>query len=234
MDTKSRNDLFNIEMKVSDIVDLNFQLLLVLPRIGLDLKYIAMPISEACEKCGIDPETFILICNVYTFNDYFPSSDTLENSSIENIIKYLHNSHSSYTGKALHELTLSLNKLIAPCNEKQKQIVLKFFTDYEKELKNHFAYEEENVFPYVQSLVQGKKCSGYSIEQFEEHHENIDEKLEDLKNIVMKYLPAECDSEMQIRVLMTIYYLQEDLKRHTYVENNILAPMVTRMEKNGK
>ena len=64
--------------------------------------------------------------------------------------------------------------------------------------------------------------------------ENIDEKLEDLKNIVMKYLPAECDSEMRIRVLMTIYYLQEDLKRHTYVENNILAPMVTRMEKNGK
>ena len=61
MDTKSRNDLFNIEMKVSDIVDLNFQLLLVLPRIGLDLKYIAMPISEACEKCGSDPETFILI-----------------------------------------------------------------------------------------------------------------------------------------------------------------------------
>ena len=50
----------------------------------------------------------------------------------------------------------------------------------------------------------------------------------------MKYLPAECDSEMRIRVLMTIYYLQEDLKRHTYVENNILAPMVTRMEKNGK
>lgn len=231
MDTKSRKELFNTGMRVSDVIDVNFHLLRVLPRIGLDLKYVAMPISEACAKCGIDAATFTLICNVYTFNDYFPSSDTLEQASIEDIVKYLHNSHSSYTGMALKSLSESLDNLIAPCNEKQKQIVLKFFRDYENELRSHFAYEEENVFPYINSLIESGEYSGYSIEKFEEHHGNIDEKLEDLKNIVMKYLPAECDNGMRIKVLMSIFHLQEDMKRHTYVENSVLVPMVTRMEK---
>lgn len=221
-------------MKVSDMLDINFSLLLILPRIGMDLKYISLRIYDACQICNIDSDTFILICNVYTFNDYIPSTESLENSNLGDIIKYLHNSHNSYVGNELANLAYYFNKLLNPCNERQKAIVLKFFTDYEAELKNHFKYEEEHVFPYVEALIKGKKSGNYSIEEFEEHHENVDLKLSDLKNIVMKYLPPECNSAMRVTVLLSIYHLQDDLRRHTYVENNILVPMVSRLERNGK
>lgn len=233
MDTQHRIELFNKEMKVYDIIDLNFNLLLVLQRIGIDLKYVNLSIEDACRNCGIDPGTFVLICNVYTFNDYIPTSATLEASKLEDILKYLHNSHTSYTGNDLKVLAGSFNRLIEPCNEQQKQVITKFLTDYEEELRNHFAYEEDIVFPYVDSILRGDKSGDYSIEKFSENHESIDEKIEDLKNIVMKYLPRECDNEMRIKVLISIYHLQDDLKRHTYVENNILIPMVSRLEKNG-
>jgi hypothetical protein len=226
--------MFANDIKVCDMIDINFNLLQLLPRTGLELKYANLPIKEACRRCGIDRHTFILICNVYTFNDYIPSAETLEESSLEDIMKYLHNSHDSYTGIALKSLENALSALIMPCSEQQKEVVQKFFSDYEIELEKHFSYEEENLFPYVNSIISGCPDSNYSIAEYEKRHENVDEKLEDLKNIVMKYLPEVCDNNLRIDVLMSIYHLQDDLKRHTYVENNILVPIVSRMEENGK
>ena len=222
-------------MTVSDMIDIDYSLLQVISRMRLDLKYAGLPVSEACRKCGIDPDTFILICNVYSFPDHVPSSAELAAGCVPDIIEYLHVSHLYYTGRALRGLEESFDRLVAPFDEKQKKVVLKFFNDYKDELDKHFAYEEEVVFPYIETLRRdGKRASEYSIEQFEEHHENVEEKLEDMKNIVMKYLPAECSNDLKIMVLLSIYHLHDDLRRHTYVENNILVPIVSRLERDGK
>lgn len=226
---------YTTQMSVSDLIDIDYSLLQVISRMGLDLKYAGMPVSEACRKCGIDPDTFILICNVYSFPDHIPSQEELAGGDIRNIIDYLHSSHLYYMGQALRVLENSFDKLVAPFDEKQKKVVLKFFNDYKDELDKHFAYEEEVVFPYIEALRRdGVKASEYSIEQFEEHHENVEEKLEDLKNIVMKYLPGDCSNELKIMVLLSIYHLHDDLRRHTYVENNILVPIVSGFERDGK
>lgn len=229
-------EIFTMEMKVSDLVDINYSLLLVLPRLGVDLKHANMPVADACRKCGIDAHTFLLVCNVYTFADYVPSVSDIACGNINDIIHYLHNSHLYYTGGALRSLEKGFDLLTAPCDEHQKKVILKFFLDYREELGKHFAYEEDNVFTYVRSLMdESSPYSGdYSITQFEEHHENVEEKLEDMKNIVMKYLPSECDNTVKTGVLFSIYQLQDDLRHHTYVENNVLVPIVTRLEKHGK
>ena len=222
-------------MSVSDLIDIDYSLLQVISRMGLSLKYAGLPVAEACRNSGVDPDTFILICNVYSFPDHIPSQEELAGGDIRNIIDYLRRSHLYYMGRALRVLENSFDKLVAPFNEKQKKVVLKFFNDYRDELDKHFAYEEEVVFPYVESLLRGAAGdSEYSIEQFEEHHENVEEKLEDLKNIVMKYLPGDCSNELKIMVLLSIYHLHDDLRRHTYVENNILVPIVSGFERDGK
>ena len=222
-------------MSVSDLIDIDYSLLQVISRMGLSLKYAGLPVAEACRNSGVDPDTFILICNVYSFPDHIPSQEELAGGDIRNIIDFLHSSHLYYMGRALRVQENSFDKLVAPFNEKQKKVVLKFFNDYRDELDKHFAYEEEVVFPYVESLLRGAAGdSEYSIEQFEEHHENVEEKLEDMKNIVMKYLPGDCSNELKIMVLLSIYHLHDDLRRHTYVENNILVPIVSGFERDGK
>lgn len=226
---------YTTEMSVSDLIDIDYSLLQVISRIGLDLKYASLPVSEACRRCGVDPDTFILICNVYSFPGHRPSDSDLGKGDIRSIIAYLHASHLYYTGQALRVLENSFDKLVAPFDGKQKKVVLKFFNDYKAELDKHFAYEEEVVFPYIEALRRdGTRASGYSIEQFEEHHENVEEKLEDLKNIVMKYLPGDCSNELRVMVLLSIYHLRDDLRRHTYVENNILVPVVGGLERDGE
>ena len=120
--------------------------------------------------------------------------------------------------------------MVKSCDELQKKLVARFFADYKKQVENHFGYEESVVFPYVRALMKGSWQEGYSIEQFEENHSNIDETLNDLKNIVMKYLPDTCDTVLRNEVLYRIFRLEDDLRKHTMVEDNILIPLVNKLE----
>lgn len=227
-------ELFTPNMRLSDMLDMNYSLVQVISRVGVDLKHSGLKVVDACAFAGIDPATFILISNVYSFPEYTPSAEEVASADIHDIIRYLHGSHDYYTGMALKNLESSFDCLVEPCDENQKKVILKFFVDYKKELEKHFSREEEEVFPYVESLLSGVRKSGYSISDFEEHHENVDEKMEDMKNIVMKYLPDVCDENMKMWVLLSIYRLRDDLRRHTYVEDNILVPTVKNLERDGR
>ena len=52
-----------------------------------------------------------------------------------------------------------------------------------------------------------------------------------MKNFVMKYLPSECDEELKMWVLQAVCRLRDDLRRHTFVEDGILVPIVRNLEK---
>ena len=219
---------------MSDMLDMNYNLVQVISRVGIELKHSGLRVVDACAFAGIDPATFILISNVFSFPGYSPSPSEVASADIRDIIRYLHGSHTYYTGIALKNLESSFDLLVKPCDNNQKKVILKFFEDYKAELEKHFAREEETVFPYVESLLAGNHPEGYSISDFEEHHEDVDQKMEDMRNIVMKYLPDVCDEETKMWVLLSVYRLRDDLRRHTFVEDGILVPMVRNLENDGK
>ncbi|MBQ8061258.1 MAG: hemerythrin domain-containing protein [Bacteroidales bacterium] len=227
-------DIFTPDMRLSDMIDMNYSLMQVISRMGMGLGLAGMSAGEACRQCGLDTHTFMLVCNVYSFPEYVPSQEDIAAVDISDIVRYLRGSHAYYTGRALSNLESSFNCLLEPCGDGRKAAIMKFFVDYKSELEKHFAREENEVFPYIEALQNGRRPEGYSIDQFEEHHESVDEKLEDMKNIVMKYLPSECDSQMRMWVLVSVYGLRDDLRRHTYVEDNILVPAVRNLENDGE
>lgn len=230
MTTEIQRIVFSDSMKLADLVEVNFKLINVLSRMGISLGFGENTISEVCDRQGINRNSFLMICNIYTYDDYVPAADLLKGADPMTIVEYLHNSHSFYIDKEFAALEKSLNAMVEPCDEMQKKIVRKFFADYKAQVINHFGYEENVVFPYVRALMEGRRQESYSIEQFEENHSNIDETLGDLKNIVMKYLPETCDTVLRNDVLYRIYRLEEDLARHTIIEDSVLIPIVNRME----
>lgn len=221
-------------MKLADLIELDYSLLIVLSRMGIGLGFGEDTVEEVCARSGIDVSAFLLICSVYAYDDYVATDDLLRAGSPADVVRYLHNSHSFYLEDELKKLEKSLEELVVPCDERQRKVIYRFFSEYRNEVGNHFAYEENTVFPYVKALISGLPHEGYSIGQFEENHSNIDEKLNDLKNIVMKYLPPVCDTVLRNSVLYHIFFLEEDLGKHTAIENNVLVPMVTRLEENEK
>ena len=223
-------DKFTSNMKVARLVEANYRLLGVLARVGIDGSFGEKTVSEVCISSGLDPDTIILLCEVYTFPSFKPSMELLRRCHVGDILRYMHQSHDYYLNRAISEMEKSVTKLLEPCQKKQQDVVWNFFRGYKIEVKNHFGFEEQEVIPYVQGLIIGQSRPGFSIDRFEENHSNIDEKLGDFKNLVMKSLPAVCDNDIRLDLLVRIYALQEDLKCHTYIEDHVLVPMVRLLE----
>ena len=223
-------DKYSGKMKVADLIEANYRLLGVLARVGIDGSFGEKTISEVCIQSGLDPDTIILLCEVYSSPDFKPSMEVLRRCHVGDVLRYLHQSHDYYLSRALVEMEEATGQLLAPCPERRRQVVWDFFRGYKTELENHFAFEEQEVIPYVQDLIIGTHRGTFCIDRFEENHSNIDEKLSDFKNLVMKSLPPECDRSSRISLLLKIFALQEDLKCHTYIEDSVLVPMVRLLE----
>ncbi len=217
-------------MKMADLIGTDYRLLTVIYRLGIKLGFGERTVEETCMENGVNCDTFLLIANVYVTDGYVPTQETMTAASAMDIVKYLHASHSYYLEHHICELDRIFDEMLGPCSQMQRDVIMTFFSDYRQEVENHFIYEEETVFPYVKAVADGRKENGYSIETFEENHSNIDEKLNDLRNIVMKYLPPVCDTVSAIRALSLLCTLEEDLEKHTMIENSILIPMVNILE----
>lgn len=217
-------------MKLADLIDLDHNLLSVLSRMGVGLGFGEHTIDEACRLHGVNTWSFILVCDIYHFGDVRPSADGMALADVRDIVRYLHNSHVDYTTTSLKNLSRSLSAMMDSFDDKTRSTIERFFGEYEREVQNHFEYEERTVIPYVESVLAGSPEGGYSMETFRQNHSNIDEKLGDLKNLVMKYLPDTGDQSLRYDVLHQIYHLENDLAKHTSVEENVLIPMVKRLE----
>ena len=221
--THERNGM-SPAMKMADLLDADFSLLGVFYRMGLSLGFGEESVAEVCEKAGLDAETFLLICRVHLVDGYRPSREALQNADLTAILEYLRNSHN------YPDLEHALEEMIVPCEDQQKRVIRRFFFDYRQELLTHFAYEEETVFPYVEEMLNSQDGNSFTIGEYEQNHSNIEEKLADLKNLVMMFLPAPCRQTDAYKVLFYLSSLRQDLAKHTLIEDDILVPMVVRME----
>lgn len=225
---------FNRKMKMADLVERDFHLLGLLARFGIEQRFGDRSVEQICTEAGVDPDTFLLLCEVYASDDFRPTPDMLRDCRIQDILRYLNQSHDYYVNRSLVDLDAAIDRLIAPCTPTQQQVIRKFFADYRTELQRHFDYEEKSVIPYVRGLLIGNRNTSFTIDRFEENHAQIHETLSDLKNLIMKSLPDVCDNDQRIAVLLSIYNLQQDLDHHTCIEDDVMVPMVRMLESPGR
>lgn len=226
--------LFSTEMKMSEVPDADPRLLGVMRRLGIRFGFGEKTVAEVCAENGVNPHTLLLICKIYIYDKYLPSREELSRSSMSDIVTYLHGSHDFYTGIGLVNLEENIQAMSKTLDERHSGIIMKFCDGYKSEILKHFEYEENTVFPYIHALAEGRLPEDYNIDLYEENHSDVDEKLNDLKSIVMKYMPQTCDDNLIQNVLMCLYTLEDDLGKHTYIEDEILVPMVTAQEKTLK
>lgn len=222
---------FTERMKMADLVHANYRLLYVLPRFGIQLGFGDKSIEEICRAHNLSVSLFLLVCNIYTFDDFLPDPGELTTFTAEDLTGYLHRSHNDYLEEQIPEIRRQVQALVRCCEPRNGKILERFFDDYSREVTNHFNYEETVVFPYIHNLSTGHpSAEGYSIGQFEENHSNIEEKLSDLKNILIKYLSDTCPGGARNRLLLELYLLEDDLNKHSLIEDRILVPLVEQLE----
>ena len=227
-DNKSR--LFSSESRLSDLITAHPALLSMLTRLGISLGFGDRSIADVCEASGVDTDFFLLICNVYTFNNYVPSTATILGTEMTGLVPYLEKSHKYYVDKRLPHIERHLDAIAQKLGGRIGQVFISFFKEYKQEVEAHFIHEERDVFPHIRALMSGDRDKGRSIGEFLQTHSDIEGKLDDLLNIVFKYLPPQVDDDNVLDVVYDILRLSEDLKKHNFIEEKIMVPLVKHLE----
>ena len=159
------------------------------------------------------------------------------------LIEYLRKAHQYYLEQKIPEIKELIFKLTEESDENKDtyQLALNFFEEYQDEFISHLSREEKFVYPYVMELEKtieiGKvsnellgQMESYSINDYEDEHDNVEEKLFDLKNLIIKYLPALENNLTSYKILLELFDLEKDLREHARIEDMILVPKVEAME----
>jgi regulator of cell morphogenesis and NO signaling len=224
------NSFFTENTKMAELVISNPTLMLTLSRFGIELGFGDQNVKEVCEKAKVSPSFFLLICNIYSNPEFIPSKDDIKSVEANAILAYLSESHKYYLKERLPHIESHLKRIVEACPTRFGNTINRFFNEYKDEVENHFKYEEEVVFPYIKSLCNNALNPNFSIREFESNHSNIEDKLNDLMNILIKYLPANIFPKERIEISLDIMEVTSDLSCHTLVEERVLVPFVEMME----
>ena len=225
------------EMKASEIIINNPYLILMFEHFDIKLEVREKTIEQICIENNINTNVFTTIANL--FNGHKPHVITEYNSKdIQSIIKYLGNSHKYYTNEIYPQIQEIIKQIYNINSHSEILMIEKFFDNYFEEVSEHLEYENTVVFPYVLNLdarLSNKNnnysLNSYTVIEYREHHNDIEEKLTDLKNLLIKYLPIENDQRLRRKLLFYLFELEYDLNIHSQIEDNILIPLVEKMEK---
>ena len=178
--------------------------------------------------------------NLYNGSTSIPELKLNDDDALT-IINFLRVSHRYYSEQIYPEIIELINQMKQLNNHKEIKLVSVFFMDYFKEVTDHLDYENDIFYPYVRKLVnqiQNNKeidiNNDYSVIQYKDHHDDIEEKLNDLKNLLIKYLPINQDQIVRRKLLFLLSELEFDLKIHSDIEELILIPLTMRLEKKLK
>ena len=226
----SKKHIYIPNDKMADIICDNYSLLQVMSRFGLPLGFGDYTVEEVCHSHQVDCRTFLAVAN-FINKGHSRSSASIEDISVESLMAYLKNAHHYFLDFQLPTIRRKLLEAIdCSMDNEVTFLILTFFDNYVKEVRNHMSYEDTHVFTYVDKLLKGKKSEDYDIHMFVRHHDHIDEKLTELKNSIIKYYPDSRKSYVMNAVLFDIFNCEKDLASHNEVEDYLFVPAVLQLE----
>ncbi|MDO8930445.1 MAG: hemerythrin domain-containing protein, partial [Bacteroidota bacterium] len=116
---------------------------------------------------------------------------------------------------------IELFLLASPDESTDNGLVRKFYAKFKEEFVIHINFEEREMFPYILELNAvitnpairnqfTKKYPDFSITSFEKEHSQMDDKMDDLKNIIIKYLPPNYDQNRGNAFLANLFMFEKD------------------------
>ena len=230
------------DMKMADVLFHNYSLLPVIARFSIKLGFGEKTVEEVCKDCKVNLDFFLEITNSFIDEDYIPQKE-LHQFPVSLLVDYLKKTHQYYLDEKIPEIESMISNLVksSTTNRDKFELLNQFFHEYKIELTNHINREESKVQPYVLEIENafylGKmgndlynKICAYSMRDFINEHDNVEEKLFDLKNIIIKYLPPTESPGLCNSILIELFRLEKDLNAHANLENKVLIPKVSAME----
>ncbi len=219
--------------KMVYLIQTNYHLLPIFHRFGFRLGIGHKTVEQVCMENKVDSAFFLAIVNTFHNRKYFPEERLLSFSPLL-IIHYLKKTHLYYKTFSLPKIEAILHRLIVSAKSKNNdiQMIEKFYLEYKEKLLKHIEDEEQRVFPYIEKLVNSPEdISEQRLNlNFEKEHENVDFEIDDLKNLILKYIEPDYDELVCNELIAEIFRFEKDILDHARIEDNILIPQVKQIQ----
>lgn len=229
IETMNKTPSFSENTKLYELIADNPKLLPLLSRFGIQLGFGDRSVDEVCHLNNVSTRLFMQVCTLHFDHDTPTRMGTPDDADLDSLLSYLQASHRAYLDEHFPHIEMHLSRIIEAAGPKYGKLLDHFYNEYKTEMVKHFKYEEEVVFPYIAALRQGQSTD-YSIDQFRHNHSNIEDALEDMTNILIKYLPGDILPSERICIATDIMELSSDLISHSRIEEHILIPFVESLE----
>lgn len=201
-------------------------------RFGISLGFGDKTVEQVCEENHVDCVTFLAMANFLSQGKEV-ASYFIDKVSVRSLMEYLSRSHTYYLNFFLPYIRRHLIESINYSeNNKVSFLIVKFYDEYMAEVKRHMEMENKKVFPGVQDLLDGKPKTDFHILSFYRSHEGMDNKLIELRNIIIKYynIPSNSHQDPLYIVLQQIFTMENDLRSHCEIEDTLFVPAVECLE----
>jgi len=230
------------QSKVGEIVSLNYNTAGVFQKYGIDFCCGGgVSVEKACLKKGLDTET---VANelISLLNTPTHSSDSYNTWSISFLIDYIVNTHHNFVRNKLQEMGFYAARVaeVHGITHPENVEIYKLFLDLSKEMTDHMASEENEVFPLlkqIESLIADKLTIPDNIEkefstlvdQMEREHDGAGGLMKQIRSLTNDYTPP-VDACTKYRILyQNLEAFEQDLHKHVHLENNVLFPKVSNL-----
>lgn len=211
-----KNRMFTGRMKMAEMIASNYDLILMLPRFGIALGFGDKSVKEVCHEANVDENLFLMVCNIYSFDDFQPDDEEIARIEKHQIVEHLQASHRYYLDERLPHLQHHLDRVADGAGNNSGEVLRRYFADYRREVQEHVRHEEKNLL----AVKSGER-------QMESHlksHDNIKDRLNDLTQIIYKYVPGKRLTEEMMELVFDIMQLSRDIEKHAQIEDLLLAP----------
>ncbi len=220
--------------KVIEQIEENPSLLLMMQHFNVDFRFADKTLKEIAEEIDISETLLLSIANLYSGTK--PRNNPVQSKKdLNKVLFFLKNSHNYYRNQKYPEIIQIIKRLQEKHPTRELQLLEKFFEEYCTELTEHLSYEDEVAFPYFTRLIEGldTKEFNYSATEYKDHHTDIEMKLRDFKNLLLKHINIDGDLPIRRKLLNSVLELEYDLYIHSLIEENILIPNGILIEKNN-
>ena len=227
-----RMKLYEADDKMIDLISDNYSMLQGLSAFGIRLGFGDKTVNEVCREQDVDCYTFLTVVN-FLINGYTPK-ETDDKISVKTLLGYLRASHLYFLDFQLPSIRTKLEASLCE-GDGLAILILRLYDEYAHDIRLHMKYEEKTLFPYVEALLRGEQKPDYNVEIFSKHHSDTTGKFQELKNIIIKYLPHNGLANNQLTATLYDIYNNEDwLQNHSNVEEVLFVPAIRILEQRAK
>jgi regulator of cell morphogenesis and NO signaling len=217
------------------IIECDYRLMQVVARFNITMGFGDKTVSEVCHMHNVDVHTFLAVINQVVY-DLAASSKkvSLDLVNMGALLDYLKRTHAYLVDHQLPRMRKTLfTAMDCSLQNEVAFLLVKYFDMYVAEVQAHVAQEEQEVFAYAESLMEGSLSPDPLLEGKGSHKHNADfvAKLHELIQMFLQYYPQEGINEELNDVVYNLYRIEEDIRIHCKLEDEMLLPLVRKLER---